>query len=1073
MDVFIHDEYTLKALELVRLGRSFFITGKAGTGKTTLLKEIVKECRARRKNIAVSAPTGVAAKNAEGQTLHSLLGLKTIVFIPGKIRRWYRPMDNARVKVIKNLDILIIDEISMVRCDVLDMVDLTLQHYKENKKPFGGIQVILFGDLFQLPPVVTDEDEELLYSYYNKNNPYFFSSNVISKHPFPVLELEKVYRQHDEHFIKILNHIREGIYLESDREEINKKLKIGYEPSKSESGVFLRTKKFDVRRHNNRKLKELPGKEEPPFWAEKDSIFPKSLYPTDNPLNLKVGAKVMLLRNDNDGLKFVNGTQGVITSIYDGNIRVLTDEGEPITVERSTWELYKYEWDEQTKSIVPIVYASFTQYPLKLAWAVTIHKSQGMTFNKVIVDAHKSFAAGQVYVALSRCRSLEGLTLTSRISKSDIMVNPIVVEYMKSVERINPYEAEQESENIEKQIFFFSDDGKTITGIASEISGDIVIPDGIEKIDDDVFKDNTKITGVECPDSLREIGKHAFWGCKNLKDIKFNEGLTSIGVEAFIYTDLESVNLPSTLNFLDWTPFECKMNVHYLNEYFYSDINGVLFSADETSLILYPRKVHEKQIELPEDVTCIESYAFERNVANEIVIPEGIQELQGNLFSGCQNLRTITLLSTLPVAIKMDNETFKGFEVENCLLRVPFEALPAYKKDKRFNDFKYITAIEGSRCLHYDKKGTEVVGCDETDCEIIEIPEGVTSIKEKVFENNEQIKSVVFPDSLKTIGSCAFSGCSNITEIELDEGLTSIEWDAFRGTGLSHVFIPYSVETIGPSAFKCEMEVESINTDYCANDGVLYTFDENELVIYPANREETEFEVPDSVKSICDFAFEDASLKSLTLPDSIKTLGRSVFGSDSEITKLTIKIDDPNELDIDDNVFEGFSKNLCRLIVPHGCSSKYLSHEHFKGFMSISELQSESATVTNLRSGYVAGQFFKTLYEDHLAESKAFCLHEGKNYCYVAMTSKGFFLKIIGGGYFFLSDHISDYKFGSIWVQNKKGSLSSYNVSYTTDGINPRAFGHFTESYSKRTLSYRDLKTGTSFTLSLKTGEMI
>ena len=627
MGVFIHDAYTLKALELVRLGRSFFITGKAGTGKTTLLKEIVKECRARGKNIAVSAPTGVAAKNAEGQTLHSLLGLKTIVFIPGKIRRWYRPMDDARVKVIKILDILIIDEISMVRCDVLDMVDLTLQHYKGNKEPFGGIQVILFGDLFQLPPVVNDEkkEKELLYSYYKKDNPYFFSSDVISKHPFPVLELETVYRQQkDKKFINILNHIREGVYLESDRIVLNKRLNRSYRSAEKELAVFLRTSKKKVWGHNIGKLRELPGEQIPSFYAYIEGDFPESLYPTDNPLHLKVGARVMLLRNDNDGLKYVNGTQGIITSIYEGVIRVRTDEGELINVERSTWELYKYEWDKETKSIVPIVDATFKQYPIKLAWAVTIHKSQGMTFNKVAVDARKSFAAGQVYVALSRCRSLEGLTLTSRITKDDIMVDPIVVEYMKSVERINPNEADQESEMIEQQLFFFCDDGKTITGVASEVSGDIAIPDGVEKIADEAFKDNIKITVVECPDSLCEIGKHAFWGCKNLKDIKFNEGLTSIGVEAFIHTGLESVDLPSTLDFLDWTPFECKMNVHYLNEHFYSDINGVLFSADETSLILYPRRVHEEQIEVPEDVTCIESYAFERNMANEIVIPECI-----------------------------------------------------------------------------------------------------------------------------------------------------------------------------------------------------------------------------------------------------------------------------------------------------------------------------------------------------------------------------------------------------------------------------------------------------------------
>ena len=1069
---FIHDAYTLKALEQVRLGRSFFITGKAGTGKTTLLKEIVKECRARGKNIAVSAPTGVAAKNAEGQTLHSLLGLKTIVFIPGKTRKWFRTMDDSRAKVIKNLDVLIIDEISMVRCDLMDMVDLTLQHYKGNKKPFGGVQVILFGDLFQLPPVVTDEDKERLYSHYD-HNPYFFSSDIVRKHPFPVIELETVYRQkEDKLFVKILNHIREGVYLESDRDELNKRLRYGYRPTEKDSGVFLRTLKRKVWGHNMGKLEELPG-DPVSFKAFVEGVFPQSLYPTDYELQLKVGAKIMLLRNDNDGLKFVNGTQGVITSIYDGIIRVKTDEGDLINVERSTWELYDYVFEKETKAVVPVVVASFTQYPLKLAWAVTIHKSQGMTFNKVIVDAQKSFAAGQVYVALSRCRSLEGLTLTSRISKNDIMVDPIVVEYMKSVERINPNETEQESEMIEHQMFFFSDNGKTITGVASEVSGDIVIPDGVEKIADNSFKDNTKITVVVCPDSLREIGNHAFWGCKNLKEIKFNEGLTSIGLEAFINTDLESVDLPSTLNFLDWTPFECKMNVHYLNENFYSDISGVLFSADETSLILYPRKVHEESVEVPETATRIESYAFERNTAKEIEIPEGVHELQGNLFSGCQNLRTITLCSTLPSLIMIDKETFKGFEVENCVLRVPFDVLHEYKSDKRYKDFKYITAIEGSRCLQYDKEGTEVVGCEEEDCDNIIIPDGVTSIKEKAFEDNEQIESVVFPDSLEAIGSCAFSGCTNIAEIELNEGLTSIDWDAFRGTGLSHVFIPYSVEQIGPSAFKCQMEVDSINTDYCAYDGVLYSYDERELVIYPADKDETDFEVPDTVETICSFAFEDARLQSLTLPDSIKSLERSIFGSDSEITKLTISIDNPNKLVIDENVFEDFDKSRCRLIVPEGCSANYFPNEYFNGFLSVSEMTNGDPSIAISKSGLVTGQYFETIPESHLAESKTFCLHNGHNCCYVVMTSKGFFLKIMGGGYFFLSELISENIFGNIWVQNKKGSLSSYNVSYTIDGVTPRAFGRFVESVSSQTLTYRDLKNGDTFAVDLKTGKRV
>ena len=301
MEKFIHDEYTLTAMKLVREGKSFFITGKAGTGKTRLLGEIVRESRARGKNIVVAAPTGVAAKNAEGQTLHSLFGLKTITYIPGKTRNWYH-LDTAKERVIRKLDILIIDEISMVRCDVLDMVDQTLKKVRWSGSAFGCIQVIFFGDLFQLPPVVEDDDEELLYSHYEKDNPYFFSSDVIRKRPLPLLELEKVHRQKDERFVRILNNVREGKILSGDIEAINRRFKDGYEPSISEPAIYLRTRKYNVWKHNDSKLKELPG-EKFTSTAEIEGYFPKRLFPADEELALKVGAKVMLLRNDNERIK--------------------------------------------------------------------------------------------------------------------------------------------------------------------------------------------------------------------------------------------------------------------------------------------------------------------------------------------------------------------------------------------------------------------------------------------------------------------------------------------------------------------------------------------------------------------------------------------------------------------------------------------------------------------------------------------------------------------------------------------------------------------------------------------------
>lgn len=1065
MEEFVHDQYTRKAMDLVRKGQSFFITGKAGTGKTMLLKKIVQECRARGKNIAVTAPTGIAAKNAEGKTLHSMFGLNTHVFIPGKTTRWYR-LDTTREMVIKNLDILIIDEISMVRCDVFDMIDHALRRIKKNKKPFGGVQVVLFGDLFQLPPVVTDDEEDILYSHYD--NQYFFSSDVIKKMSFPVLELSSVRRQHDDTFISILNNIREGNYLPSDRDILNDRYKPGYEPSEKESSIYLRTINDKVNAHNYSKLKNVPGDEEI-FWGIFEGKYPQKQAPTERKLRLKVGAKVMLLRNDNDNYKYVNGTQGIISSIFNGTIRVKTNDGDLISVKQSTWEVYEYVYNEETKTIDPKPVGSFTQYPIKLAWAVTIHKSQGMTFDKAIVDARKSFAPGQVYVALSRCRSLDGLTLTSRITEDDIKVDPIVVSYMKSVEKIIPDEIDAKVEIAETNWFILGNRGKTLKGISSEANGIIYIPEGIERIDKEAFKDNTNITSVICPKSLKEIGDRAFIGCANLSSIMLNEGLLSIGFEAFIDTNLKSVELPSTLNHMGLTPFECPMKV-LANNSNYSDIDGVLYNKKQTTLILYPRRKVKETIVIPEGVSRIETYAFENNKAEEIIIPETIHNLEGNLFSGCQELKILTIKATNPKAIKMETGAFEGYEVENSILRVPFESLPKYQNSKRFKDFKYITAIEGSKCLKYDKKGTEVIGCDDNYSESIEIPEGVKSLKENAFKDNRKIESVILPNSLLEIKHSAFAGCCCLSQIKLNENLVSIGWDAFRGTGLSHVLIPNSVENIGLSAFNCEMVVDSLNTDFCARDGVLYSYNEDELLIYPTDKEDEEFEVPITIEKIGSFAFEDTSLKTLTLPDSINYMGENIFSGASNLKKLIIQVEDPNVIEIDKEVFSNFNKEGCKLIVPYESTSHYASNKYFKDFCSIKEMDGDDI---DSNSEYFLGQYFETLPGTYYTEGKLFFYFDGSDHCYVVMSSEGFFLKIMYGGYYFLSDLINGNKSGRIWVKNKRGSAISYSVAYTTDNEDYYAFGRFSESVFSKRLSYKDNRSGKSFTLDVKTGKVL
>lgn len=1052
---FVHDQYTRKAMDLVRKGQSFFITGKAGTGKTMLLKKIVQECRARGKNIAVTAPTGIAAKNAEGKTLHSMFGLKTHVFIPWKTTRWYR-LDTAREIIIKNLDILIIDEISMVRCDVLDMVDHVLKRIKKNKKPFGGIQVVFFGDLFQLPPVVTEDEEDILYSHYD--NQYFFSSDVIKKTPFPVLELNNVHRQRDDAFINILNNIREGKYLSSDRDELNKRYKPGYEPSEKESSIYLRTINDKVNAHNYSKLKNVPG-DEKIFWGDFEGKYPRKQAPTEEKLRLKEGAKVMLLRNDNDNYDYVNGTQGVVKSIYGGVIRIKTDDGKLISVERSKWEVYDYIFNEETKTIDPISVGSFTQYPIKLAWAVTIHKSQGMTFDKAIVDARKSFAPGQVYVALSRCRSLDGLTLTSRITEDDIKVDPIVVSYMKGVDRIIPNETDA---NIEMTMFYYAENGKVLKGINSEISGNVVIPEGVERIAEEAFMDNTNITSVVCPSSLREIENNAFMGCVNLCSVTLNDGLESIGQEAFLDTDLNSVEIPYTVEDMGLTPFDCAMKVYEISLY-YSDVDGVLYDKTKSSLILYPRKIENKKIEIPLSVISINAYAFECNNAEEIILPENIFSLGGYLFNGCQNLKTLTIKQELPDLITIEEDTFKGFEIENCVLCVPTDALSEYLNDDRFKDFKYITAIEGSRCLKYDPNGTEVIGCEKEDCENIVIPEGITSVKECAFEDNDSIESVVFPDSMLTIGNKAFSGCINLYNVKLNDDLETIDWDAFRGTDLSSILIPYNVNEIGYSAFNCEIEVDSLNTDFCAHDGVLYSYDEDELVIYPADKIDEEFEVPFTVEKIGGFAFEDTCLKKLTLPDSIKDLGMYIFADASYLKTLIIQVPDPNDINIDEEAFESFNKKQCKLIVPDGCSSMYALNKHFKDFMTISE---------EPESEFITGQKFDKLPGTYYSEGKSFCYFEGYDRCCVVLSSKGFFLKLANWGYYYMSDLINGSVSGKIWVKNKRGSATSYSVAYTTDNENYNAFGRFTESVFDKKLSYKDNKSERSFTIDIKTGKV-
>ena len=397
-----------------------FLTGKAGTGKTTFLRRLRSDLP---KRMVVLAPTGIAAINAEGMTIHSFFQLPFAPFVPGGNYQQDKKYSirKEKLKLIRSLDLLVIDEISMVRADLLDAVDDMLRKIRRNQQPFGGVQLLLIGDLQQLSPVVKDEEWTMLSQYYE--TPFFFSSLALKRSNFVTVELEKVYRQSDEAFISLLNSIREGRADAQVLQRLNQRYVPGFKADKSEGYVQLVTHNWQAHKINNEELEALDG-ESRTYSAKVDGKFPEYSYPTDEELTLKPGAQVMFVKNDSEK-RFFNGMIGEVTSLSrDGfEVRPKDKPDTLISVKPEEWTNTRYGLDEKTKEIKEFVDGTFTQYPVKLAWAITIHKSQGLTFDRVMIDASGAFAHGQTYVALSRCRTLEGIVLTSTISPSAVIAD--------------------------------------------------------------------------------------------------------------------------------------------------------------------------------------------------------------------------------------------------------------------------------------------------------------------------------------------------------------------------------------------------------------------------------------------------------------------------------------------------------------------------------------------------------------------------------------------------------------------------------------------------------------------------
>ncbi len=441
---------------LCNTGANIFLTGRAGTGKTTFLRRAIESMH---KRVVVAAPTGVAAINAGGVTLHSLFQLPFSIHLPGVSRQSSNPSDRfsnkmgrRKIALIRSIELLVIDEISMVRCDLLDAIDETLRRVRRSSKPFGGVQLLLIGDIQQLSPICRDDEWELLREHYA--TPYFFDSRALKGCGYITIELQEIFRQSDPHFTSLLNAIRDNNMSPEVIEALNKRYIPGFNPPQSEGYITLSTHNASSNAINTRKLKEIAS-ESKVFTATIKGEYPQSGYPNDQELELKVGAQVIFIKNDISPEKlYYNGLIGEVTSISDSEVCVRPNSGgKEITVGAVTWENIEYSLDTTTSEIREDVKGSYSQLPLRCAWSITIHKSQGLSFDRAIIDASSSFAHGQVYVALSRCRSLEGMVLSSPLNVGAVIKDSNVESFNQYVRGSQPCEEDLERH---KRAYFYT-----------------------------------------------------------------------------------------------------------------------------------------------------------------------------------------------------------------------------------------------------------------------------------------------------------------------------------------------------------------------------------------------------------------------------------------------------------------------------------------------------------------------------------------------------------------------------------------------------------------------------------------
>ncbi|MDO6744310.1 helix-turn-helix domain-containing protein [Tenacibaculum soleae] len=564
--------------------RNLFITGKAGTGKTTFLHKIKNESL---KRLVIVAPTGVAAINAKGVTIHSFFQMPFGPILPNQLTNnsnQQRKFNKTKIDIIRSLDLVIIDEISMVRADLLDGIDQVLRKYKNRNKVFGGAQVLMIGDLQQLSPVVKPNEWSLLQQHYN--SVYFFSSKAFQESNTLSIELKKIYRQDNEEFITILNEIRNDSLSEKSASILNKRYNPTFEPKKNEGYITLTTHNKRADTINTSELKKLK-KKSVFFKADVSGKFNENAYPNNEKLELKEGAQVMFIKNDSSPEKrYFNGKIGKITLIDEDTIYVkCPNDDDEIETTKETWENINYSINEETKEIKEDITGSFSQIPLRLAWAITIHKSQGLTFEKAIIDAEASFAHGQTYVALSRCTSLEGIVLKTQISSSSIINDRTIDSFTKNVSENEP----------DENVLSFSEKKYQLNLIAELFDFNSFLYPTTRAIDL-YYKNKTSLNGIMI-NHLEMIKDNGIIPLLRVAN-SFKIQLLQLSENADLVEDNEVIN-DRFLKAIDYFTKETE-------EFIKKPLSGVSFSTDNKAL----QKDLEKQIYTLQDLVTIKLFCF-------------------------------------------------------------------------------------------------------------------------------------------------------------------------------------------------------------------------------------------------------------------------------------------------------------------------------------------------------------------------------------------------------------------------------------------------------------------------------